>query len=508
MPPLSRLLPTTLATALTATVAFGTLAAVPAFADTTPPAATPPAPSQPGTPAPVTPLTGSVTLKLPTTVAAGKSSTVRGTLVALPTTGPTTAVPTAPVTLRWRTVGTTRWSSRTVTTTTKGAWSTTLKLQTNSEVQARYAGTSGVTAASSPIGRVTATQAVSISKLSPKRPAIGQKLTVSGVTSNALRGTTVTVQRLRNGVWTTAATAKVSATGSYAAKLKVRSSASLTLRTRSIATAAITRATSARRTVGVAVTATLYPGQTLGAGRVLTSPNGLYSATVGSNGDLAVTDTAGNVLWHSNTTGSAPSLALTSTGNVVLRGSTGVLWQSGSTGAVPRLVMQNDGSLVLFSLGASRWSSTLGLGGSVRPAACWSTSFDCISYTGYNPAISYWRMYAGHNCTNYVAYRLTLAGVKNPPWGYPGGSAWQWRAGAKKKGFAVNTTPAVGAVMQWGRNTPGGGSSGHVVYVEQVTSTGVWISEDSWSGHASYRFIASTSSAFTSARFLHIKDAA
>ncbi len=471
--------------------------------------------------------TSTLTLTSASTVKAGRTFTVSGRLVrtasgtaAAPTT--TVAMAGAPVVLQWRTVGSTHWtSSGAVLTSSKGAWSTTLSVARNSQLRARYAGAAAstnaagaavpaVSASRTATSTITALQSVSIATLSPARPAIGQLLSIGGTASKALRGTTVDLQRFSDNRWTTVTTATVSSTGSYAAKFRITSAAALSLRARSTSSATVTRAYSARRTVSVAVSATLYPGQTLGARRVLTAPNGLYTATVQTDGNLVVRDSSGAQLWASGTAGASPTLSLSSTGAVVLAGKAGPIWSSGNTApssvAAPRLVLQNDGNLVLWSKAHSVWSWKTGPSTTVRPAACWSTSFDCISYTGYTPSTSYWRMYAGHNCTNYVAYRMISRGVATPPWGLPGGSAWQWRAGAKKAGIAVDQTPAVGAVMQWNRNTYGGGSSGHVVYVERVTSTGVVISEDSWSGHASVRTILKTSPAYASARFLHVAD--
>ena len=483
-----------------------------------------------------TPLTSTLTLSSAAKVSAGRAFTVSGRLVenAPSTTTPTGtgtsttapipaktgAVAGAPVVLQWRTVGSTHWTgSRTVLTSSKGTWSTTLSVGLNSQLRARYAGaaasatTTGaavpaVAASRTATSTVTALQSLTIAKLSPSRPAIGQLLSVSGTASKALRGTTISLQRLSGTRWTTVTTAKVSSTGSYASTIRISSAAALSLRTRSTTSATITRAYSARRSVSVALSATLYPGQTLGARRVLTAPNGLYTATVQTDGNLVVRNSTGTQLWASGTSGASPTLSLSSTGNVVLAGKAGALWSSGlaTPTTAPRLVLQNDGNLVLWSKAHSLWSWQTGPSTTVQPAACWSTSFDCISYTSYTPSTSYWRMYAGHNCTNYVAYRMSMKGVTTPPWGLPGGSAWAWRAGAVKAGVTVDQVPAVGAVMQWNRNTYGGGSSGHVVYVERVTTTGVVISEDSWSGHASVRTILKTSPSYATARFLHIAD--
>src|SRR5690348_8964061 len=51
-----------------------------------------------------------------------------------------------------------------------------------------------------------------------------------------------------------------------------------------------------------------------------------------------------------------------------------------------------------------------------------------MSSAGYdrNNSQMYWRMYAGHNCTNYAAYRMVLSGMPNVrPWSGDG-NAMNW----------------------------------------------------------------------------------
>ncbi len=446
-----------------------------------------------------------LTIKAPTMITTGAKAALSGKLV----DAKNKPVPNATVIIRWRKPGTTAWPySTSVITTSKGTWSTKIRFTLNTQLRAEYAGGAATAASTSPVVVITAQQVVTITRLSPTRPAIGQVLKVSGTASPYLRGRTLTLQRRTNGVWSIVATTKITSTGTFSTGLRVTNANALTLRVRtSSGTKAITRATSPTRYVYVAVTATLYAGGKLGARRVLSSPNGLYTATMGIDGNLVVRTSAGTRLWRSGTSGQGLALRLSTSGNLTIGTASKISWSSGTAGATPRLVLQNDGSLVVFSKGKSLWSSTLGLGGKVAPAVCRSVSFDCLTFSSYVPSISYWRMYAGHNCTNYVAYRMIMKGVQDAPWGYPGGSAWQWRAGAKKAKIKVDTTPAVGAVMQWGRNTNGGGSSGHVVYVEKVTATSVTISEDSWSGYGAVRVIRKDSSNYKAAKFIHIKDA-
>ncbi|MGH3456811.1 CHAP domain-containing protein [Aeromicrobium sp.] len=98
----------------------------------------------------------------------------------------------------------------------------------------------------------------------------------------------------------------------------------------------------------------------------------------------------------------------------------------------------------------------------------------CDSGWAANMHFMHWRMYSGHNCTNYVAYRLKRDGVPMPS--YRLGNADTWAPNAKRNGVRVDSTPTVGAVGAWpGRR--------HIVYVDQVGSNYLIISEDNWPGY-------------------------
>lgn len=91
-----------------------------------------------------------------------------------------------------------------------------------------------------------------------------------------------------------------------------------------------------------------------------------------------------------------------------------------------------------------------------------------------NMPFMHWRMYGGHNCTNYVAYRLGRDGVPEPP--YLLGNATTWASRAKAHGVRVDGTPEVGAVGAWpGRN--------HIVYVDEVGPGYLITSEDNYPGY-------------------------
>jgi len=102
----------------------------------------------------------------------------------------------------------------------------------------------------------------------------------------------------------------------------------------------------------------------------------------------------------------------------------------------------------------------------------------CDPSSGYadNMAASHWGMYGGHNCTNYVAYRLGKNGVTRPA--YNLGNASTWASRAKAHGVTVDTKPSVGAVGGWaGKN--------HIVYVEAVGVGYLITHEDNYPGYYS-----------------------
>ncbi|MEO5920006.1 MAG: CHAP domain-containing protein [Pseudolysinimonas sp.] len=94
-------------------------------------------------------------------------------------------------------------------------------------------------------------------------------------------------------------------------------------------------------------------------------------------------------------------------------------------------------------------------------------------------ADSFWGMYSGHNCTNYVAWRLSEDGVTEPP--ILLGNAATWAERAARVGITVDHTPSVGAVAQWDAHAGGNSYAGHVAYIEAVNDDGtITISEDYW----------------------------
>lgn len=119
--------------------------------------------------------------------------------------------------------------------------------------------------------------------------------------------------------------------------------------------------------------------------------------------------------------------------------------------------------------------------------------------------ISYWGMTPGHNCTNYVAWKLGVNGVERPPTGP--GNAGDWAANARIDGYLVNAVPEVGAVAHWDAGTGEGGGLGHVAYVEEINDDGtIRISEDFWRADASGRLTFRNVPIDAVSNFIHYID--
>jgi surface antigen len=152
----------------------------------------------------------------------------------------------------------------------------------------------------------------------------------------------------------------------------------------------------------------------------------------------------------------------------------------------------------------------------VQPASAVGGAYLCTTYAGCNAlgmgnhgyskvsSTEFWRMSAGHNCTNYAAYLIRKAGgPKNRPWdGNGNATAWGYDMAEITDG-----TPAVGSIAWWGGGRDGAGSLGHVAYVEAVPAPGVIIvSEDTWGGEFYWKAIRSTDATWPTG-FIHFHDA-
>ena len=117
----------------------------------------------------------------------------------------------------------------------------------------------------------------------------------------------------------------------------------------------------------------------------------------------------------------------------------------------------------------------------------------------------WWRMYTGHNCTNYVAYRMVQGGLSaQRPW-EGDGNASNW--GRAMAGI-TDDRPMVGSVAWWDSYEGYAGSNGHVAYVERVVSPReIIVSEDFWGGDFHWRRITKGDRYWPNG-FIHFNDRA
>lgn len=129
--------------------------------------------------------------------------------------------------------------------------------------------------------------------------------------------------------------------------------------------------------------------------------------------------------------------------------------------------------------------------------ACAKAGYSSFGYGPTEYKKMWWRMYSGHNCTNYMAYRMIRAGMSETrPW-TGSGDARNWG-----KVFASRTdqTPAVGAVAWW--------SSNHVAYVQKIVDADtIIISEDHYRGDFDWRKIVRSGGGWPTG-FIHLRDEA
>lgn len=106
---------------------------------------------------------------------------------------------------------------------------------------------------------------------------------------------------------------------------------------------------------------TLYGGETMFAGYVLTSFDGRYTLNMQSDGNLVLRDPSGRAIWATGTNGNPGSDAeMQNDGNfVIYKPGHIAIWATntgGNSGA--RIVMQNDCNLVIYTAAnQSRWQS-------------------------------------------------------------------------------------------------------------------------------------------------------
>lgn len=165
------------------------------------------------------------------------------------------------------------------------------------------------------------------------------------------------------------------------------------------------------------------------------------------------------------------------------------------TGVLALVVLVTPTSVERFNLATSTYLCQ-------GYAGCQAAGY---SHAGYRQAssTSYWRMYTGHNCTNYIAYRLVQSGM-------PDVRPWEGNGNASNWGVAMagitDQTPTVGSIAWYKSNVTPAGPNGHVAYVEKVISdTEIIVSEDFWGGDFYWRRITKTGGGWPTG-FIHFND--
>ncbi|MCZ4497512.1 MAG: domain containing protein [Marmoricola sp.] len=127
--------------------------------------------------------------------------------------------------------------------------------------------------------------------------------------------------------------------------------------------------------------------------------------------------------------------------------------------------------------------------------ACAQAGYSSFGYGPTEYKKMWWRMYSGHNCTNYMAYRMIQAGMSETrPWN-GSGDARNWGVVFRSR---TDQTPAVGAVAWW--------SSNHVAYVQKIIDADtIIISEDHYRGDFDWRKIVRSGGGWPTG-FIHLRD--
>lgn len=152
------------------------------------------------------------------------------------------------------------------------------------------------------------------------------------------------------------------------------------------------------------------------------------------------------------------------------------------------LAVATVGAVTPLVAGANPAGATALLGSCQGFAGCSAGGYTTHGYQAHMYT-SWWRMYAGSNCTNYVAYvEATVYHAPTP--GYLLGNAEDWPANAAAHGVRVDHTPSVGAVAVWAAGASGIPYPGHVAVVEQVAPGGgqIEISQDNVSAVDRYEW--------------------
>ena len=129
----------------------------------------------------------------------------------------------------------------------------------------------------------------------------------------------------------------------------------------------------------------------------------------------------------------------------------------------------------------------------------WRDTLNGVTYYLLSP-----RGYAYRNCTDYVAWKLQDANGFSSTGGW--GNGYEWGTRAQTAGYAVNMTPAKGAVAWWNANVFGMSSFGHVAYVESVSADGNTVNLSEYNNPADGNYHTRSIAKDQVSGYIHFKD--
>jgi surface antigen len=232
-------------------------------------------------------------------------------------------------------------------------------------------------------------------------------------------------------------------------------------------------------------TGPLYNGltsnQSLGVDQLLRSVDHRFTLVMQGDGNLVEYQDGVGALWSSNTSVPGSYAVMQGDGNLVVYPPDGSPPWSTTTSDKPgaRLVLQSDGNLVIYQGATAVWDRHVGRiggpgGGGTGSGVIGDDYPANLKAASRDALVDPWLFY-NRECTSFVAWRMNSANgiaFANYMGGGHFGNANHWDDNARTLGYAVNGTPAVGAIAQ-----TDAGSAGQVAWVAAVGPGTVTIEE-------------------------------
>ncbi len=214
---------------------------------------------------------------------------------------------------------------------------------------------------------------------------------------------------------------------------------------------------------------TLHAGSTMAPGQYLQSADGRYQLIMQGDGNLVIHNSAGAVLFQSETYNNPGAWAVLQTdGNFVVYAASGrYIWTSHTqAGAGAVLAMQTDANLVIYAGSRAVWATMTGIAA--------TSGRTLASNPGASGQCTWW---AENQAASYNFHYINTFGPNN-------GNAKFWAGNAAANGWRIGSTPRIGSIAVFQPGVAGAGSVGHVAWVEDFypSTNTMLISEMNWKG--------------------------